>query len=46
MQSFSLTRSDYLDLQKRIMANAKAQLRRGAGTVSYTQLTLPTSDLV
>lgn len=34
MHSFSLTRSDYVDLQKRIMANAKAQLRRGAGTGS------------
>ncbi len=32
MQSFSLTRSDYVDLQKRILANAKAQLRRGAGS--------------
>ena len=32
MQSFSLTRSDYVDMQKRILANAKAQLRRGAGS--------------
>lgn len=32
MQSFSLTRSDYVDLQKRIVANAKAQLLRGAGS--------------
>lgn len=31
MQSFSLTRSDYVDLQKRILANAKAQLRRDGG---------------
>ena len=31
MQSFSLTRSDYADLQKRIIANAKAQLRRDSG---------------
>jgi hypothetical protein len=31
MPSFSLTRGDYADLQKRIVAQAKAQLRRGDG---------------
>lgn len=39
MQPFTLNRSDFAELQKRITANAKAQLRRQAGATATSSAT-------